>query len=148
MYVWKFDEDQRVFREIPEAEMNADRDGIYVTRRARHAAEWIVCEAGIERPFPEGGLNVAGVAFGRNDFIPASPPRSSDEELAELRHEMRRSGLRAKERLRQRTRETTEAELPLPLPFYVSKGDDDGLCQSQKLPGLLARMRRWFGGYS
>ena len=38
MYVWKFDEDQRVFREIPEAEMNADRDGIYVTRRARHAA--------------------------------------------------------------------------------------------------------------
>lgn len=147
MYVWKFDEDQRSFREIPEAGLHIDRDGIYVMRRPHYATELIVCEAGIERPFPEARLNVAGVEFGRNDFIPASLPRLSDEELADLRREMRRAGLRAKERLRHRTWKAAEVELPLPLPLYVSKGDDDGLCQSQESLGWLARMRRWFGGY-
>lgn len=68
--------------------------------------------------------------------------------LADLCREMRRTDLRAKKRLRHCTRKATKVELPLPLPIYVSKSNDDGFCQSQKLPGLLARMRRWFGGHS
>lgn len=143
MYVWKFDEDKCVFREVPMAALNADPGGFYVTRRARFADELIVREGGAERLFPEeGGLTVAGVAFDRDDFIPSPDlPRLSDAEFADLLAEMRRDGLWAKKRLQETAEAKARAEAELPLPIWITKGDADEPARSSP-PGWLERLKR------
>lgn len=61
-----------------------------------------------------------------SDKVEQSFPASlSSTELEELRREMRRDGLWAKKEFRRRAQEAAEAELPLPLPIWISRGEAD-----------------------
>ena len=72
MIVWKFNEDTTEFDRVLLVEIEADPDGVYVTREADGTLR-LRAGGGVEVVQGET-LSLAGVEFNREQFDPPDPP--------------------------------------------------------------------------